>query len=502
MGTGRAAPQTLGVEYTAEGLRDILQDLTDMTKATLAAERAIKSFWRAAKSNKTPTQYSSITATPGSNTQVQNNHKLVIVVSVRYPNGGNPGGGSGGGRGSGQGGGGKGRQAGVGGPRQRLSQLRSDLAGGTLTGDRLADTQSAYDRLSKRMQPRTITSKILDVLKTSRYDLGAMHPLVGRTLNAAGVDAEAAAPALIAGGLLATAEIAAAKALYDLAQQTAATTNAFERVAIQLGSGAATTAKLSAYATSIGLSPESLASIAQGIQGRISSGGVSTAAGMQLGVFNLPGIYGNQDYGQQALTIIQHLRNIQDPAQRLRLARAVGAEDLLPLTNLSQGQFRYAQQDAGITSSIMSSTNMVQDAADFQAAEGRISDSIKNLVAAAGQGEVERLTSAFNGIASLLNTAAEWANKNKTLVDMVVAGGEHLIAGGAVGTALEMGRAIDSQHKSLDDNTRATIQNTQAVLQPGTYGRIDRLGSMPYGVVNGQALAMSHDIATKKLSTY
>jgi hypothetical protein len=386
-------------------------------------------------------------------------------------------------------------QQGVSGPRQRSSALLQALQSGTLTPDRYADTYDAYKRNEKRLRATNPRSKLMTALMSTRFNVGNASPLVGRTLDALGVEAEAAAPPLIAVG----AAAAAAKALYDLAHQSVETANAFTRLSTSLGSSPGTTAQLSSIASASGLSPEQAGSVAQRIQDRISTDPIAAAAGMRLGVFNLPGIYGNQDYGQQALTVIQHLRQIKDPNEQLRLARAVGAEDLLPAVKyMSNQDVSNLQSDAGVTSRAFG-PQMSEDAERFQVAEGRISQAIKNLAAVATDGTVERLTSAFNGIANILENVTDWLNNHKAIIDVITNAAIEMIPG--AGPLLNMGGMFDNHAKVVDDNTRATKENTQAMLQPGTYGRMDRPGALPGGF-NGQSIAQGNDIRSMRLSTF
>lgn len=498
----QTASEQLGIDYSATGLKNILAGMKTLQQQVTTTGKAFDSLYKAVQASGNrgrsksggllaltgPVAPGSLSVTSNGNASahIGGNGQLRIDVRVAVGNGGNLA--PAGPRNVTQ-------SLGVSGPRQRRSALLAALQSGKLSPERYADTYDAYLRNEKRLKVSSPKSKLMTALMSTRFNIGHASPLVGRTLDALGVEAEAAAPPLLAVG----AAAAAAKALYDLAHESVETANAFTRLSTSLGSGPGTTAQLSSFASAAGLSPDQAGSIAQRIQDRITSDPMAAAAGMRLGVYNLPGIYGNQDYGQQALTVIQHLRGIKDPNEQLRLARAVGAEDLLPAVKyMTNGDVNNLQSDAGVTGRVFG-PQMSEDAERFQVAEGRVSQSIKNLAAVATEGTVEQLTSAFNGIANVFESISDWLNNNKGVIDFLTNGAISMIPG--AGPLLSMGSMFDNHAKAVDDNTRATRENTQAMLQLGTYGRIDRDGSMPAGV-NGQAIAQGNDINSMRLSTY
>lgn len=334
---------------------------------------------------------------------------------------------------------------------------------------------------------QTRSQRIVNALMSTRLNIGHASPLVGRTAAALGLTSATAAPAL----LIAGAAAAAASALYHLAESSAAAGNAFGRFTDATGSSGSSAAQLQMLGTAGGIDT---ASIAQSIQEHITSDPAGMAAGLRLGVHNLPGPYGNQDYGQQALTVVASLRKITNVVERLRLARAVGAEGLLPLTRLSDSQFAKSQGDSNVRSSIMS-PEFLQKSADFQASFGRIGDAIQNLLAAAGQEEMQRLTNLFNHLADALNGLASWIQGHQGFVDFVTQAGE--ISSGLLGAGVSASQGNDLT-RAVDENTKATRDNTAIIGKPGFYGHTTRGSSMPSGW-NGQSL---NDQATIGLSAF
>lgn len=499
------ATQQLGVDYSATGLRNILRSIDDLEAATSRAEKSFNSMYKAAAGGKGllaltgPTANNLNVTTNGGTSRVTNQGgKINIAVMVRVVGGG------GGGNLTPAGTGGSSRRIGAYGPRQRRASLMAALTSGSLSGDAYHDTKDALARLDNK--GGSPFSKISTAIRSTRFNVGGVSPLVGRSIDAAlspldmlGPEGAVAKEAIEA---VVTASTACALALYGLAKASSDAGVAFGRTSYDLGSGPGTTGRLTALGSSLGISPSSLAN---SIQSNITGGGMGTAAGLRLGVYNLPGMFGNQDYGSQALTVIQHLRKVSDPTERLRLARAVGGSDATSLMQAASltGKDAALIDSSGNTAAHVMDQKMQQDAIAFQSASSQMADAFSRLAAAAGQGEMERITSAFRGWTNLLNDAADWVKNNQSTIDMMTAITEGIVGqiNPMIGSALAMGRAADTG-KDLRDNTAATEENTRATLQPGTYGRISRQGSTTPEMFNGQQFQQGRDMANRRLSTY
>lgn len=382
------------------------------------------------------------------------------------------------------------------GPRQQLSRVFDAMHYAASIGNDAAfdDAKDQYDRLSKRLQPKQPQNKLLQALMTTRFNVGHASPLVGRTLAAAGVDAAAAGPA--AGLLLASgAAIEAAKAIWEMAKSAADATNSFSRLSISLGSSASTSGRLQAY----GLSPDQASGIAERVQSSITGSPMGTAAGLRLGVYNLPGIYGNQDYGQQALTVIQNLQKVRNPNDRLALARQLGITDILPSLNASSGQLAANARTSAVTASLMT-PDMASKAEDFQLSLDRVQVAIQNIITAVSPSVLSRLTDFLNGIANIADGLATWLSQHQGLIDGLVNIGMHTRLGN-VASIISMGAGTSDVDlaRSLDRNTKATEANTLAI--PGSYGNISRQGVAGSHMGNGFELRKALDAGALVQST-
>jgi len=400
--------------------------------------------------------------------------------------------------------------------------------------DAYDDMKERYDRIVKRLNGPQPGERLASAFMTSRYGMGSMSPLMGKTLDLFGgqkaitaklLPAFAAiegvisklgpyglviAAAVEAGKMFAEVIGKAATTIYEFAQAASNAINTFTRFSFSNGGSVAANSQLYAVGRAGGLSAQEISGIVQSIQSRITSDPIAMAAGMKLGVYNLPAAFGNQDLASQTLKVVQSLREIKDPNERLRLARTVGAEGLLPLTAVSDRQFALAQQDAATRSGIMTPDAM-QKAADFQASMGRIADAVQNLEAAASPAILGRLTDFFNKLATIMNGIATWLSKNQDIINGVLnnlSRAANAATGGATGTAEMLFNAASGHfqglQQSLDKNTAATAANTAALGYgaPGSYGRATRGDAAGSGMLSGLALRMSMDQAGFRVSTF
>lgn len=375
---------------------------------------------------------------------------------------------------------------GVAGPLQRRRDLEMALHDPLVRADpaRYADTRRAYEANERRINGGTAQGKVMNAIVSTRVNLGAISPLLGRTLAVL----EEMGPEGMAIAGVTTAAIAAASAIVDLARASADAANSFTRLQIMAGSGTRDTSTLQGIAAAIGVSPEQMGSTAQSLQSNITGSPMGRAAGMQLGVYNLPGLYGKQDYGQQLITAINNLSKIEDPTRRLALARAAGIESVLPLTYMSQQQRSYMQPDANLRSSLMT-PEFQQESADFQASLGRVQQAVQNFLVAVGPSVLPEITGLFNAVADGVNAVAQAWAQNKGMIQDAI-GAWLTVVNPVLGiNYLENMSKADSS-AAMIDNTKATRDNTRALVgQPGMYGSTRRSWSdaLPVGL-NGPSI--------------
>jgi hypothetical protein len=353
--------------------------------------------------------------------------------------------------------------------------------------------------------PKSWSQKLNSLFMSSRIGMsgggaGGMQimPLVGKLASLLGPEVMAAIAVIEAIKTTATA-------LFDLTKSAAAAAASFDKFRFSLGSGSGTAAALKGIGGSIGVSPEGMAGIANSVQNAISSSSMGAAFAAGMGIRNIPGPFGNQDYGKQLLRVIDGLRAIKDREERVRVARTMGAEGLLPATELSEGQYGKVKKDATISSAIFDA-GMQQKSVDFLSSLNRVSEAVQNLMGALGKGFITRFTQFFNNLADAINKVAVWADKHRDLaevlmkiavpilavIDIIVRALNALAdAFRAVRAAIQgdYGAAGKYAHQAMNDltdpnraandalnsNTNALNNNTDSTNKlTGTFGRSDR----------------------------
>lgn len=413
------------------------------------------------------------------------------------------------------------------GPFQRSWDLAHHINSGNLSVAQENDARIAMIANNKRIQKLNqaqqqstgspVAKAVMQALMTTRLHIGNASPLVGRSLHvfeAAGMgSAEAmAGPMLIVGALA-----AAIAGLWELAKSSAELGNNFNRLQLSTGSSTGTTANLQTLGASIGLTDDRMSSLANSLQQSITSDPMARAAGMRLGVFNLPGMFGQQDYGKQLTTVINNLRQITNPTERLALARQLGVEAILPMAMMSNKQFSHLAPDSAIRTGLMTG-QFQQESADFQAALGRVGQALQNVLIALGPTVLPMIIEFLNELADGLQTLSQFIQANQGVISdffkmfavvlnpgafgmsvmKTMPGGQAItdvfnqISDSPIGQGISSMLGITSNHTAaLIDNTAATNANTVAVkaMIPGTYGytRRDMNTAIPVGL-NGQSI--------------
>jgi len=505
--------QALGTQFTIAGIAEATIQLKQWAALVKATQRSFNTLPGGR-------QVRSIHTQAGQSTQVPAQQgPITIIVRVNGGssfNGGNASGGRLSARGPAR------RRAGVYGLAQRHRDLLADLQDPAVRADkaRYQDTLKAFNRAQYQLNKKP-NSKFMNAVMSTRFNIGHASPLVGRSLAAleeAGIATEVVGPL----GLVAGAAYMVVTSLYDLARRSAEVGNEFSRLQLSTGGSVQSTAMLTTIGNALGISPSSMGSIAQSFQNAITSDPMARAAGMKLGVFNLPGMFGNQDLAGQMTTAITHLFSIKNPTDRLTLARQTNIAELLPLALMSNPQIAHVKPDAATTSSLMTA-QFQTEAADFQAGLGRIGQALNNVLMALGPNVLPVVDDFLNQLADSLNNFAKWASTHGQIItmffDALLLALNPFAFGPSIARGIQSGAANpfnpdlrdwdpntggpgqSSQSSALQANTDATRANTQAIraMIPGTYGTTRRdIGTgLPSGL-NGQSI----DRANLNLSAF
>lgn len=368
------------------------------------------------------------------------------------------------------------------GPYQRLASLQREFAQaqGSGNGDAARDLSHLIGQQQRRIarieepaqQPLNWAGKAAQAFMTSRYGAGGLNPLVGRSLSVFGVNPTSVArgaSSLAAGGVggagvatLGLAGLAAAAALAvvgvsKLAIESSRTAREFQAMRFGTGGTTGENAQLRGIGGALGMSGGDMTALAQSFQNRITSDPTAMAYASRMGVRNLGGPMGNQDYAGQLLRAINGLRRFQGQ-DRLRAARATGLESALPYTELSQG----TMDRLGSTSAISARAfdpQQQRNAAEFQAAQSRAAQSSENFKAALGRNVLPKLTVMLHWFSDVLDGAT-----NFLLAITGGSGGFNRAMGQTPAGTGSGGGALANAHQA---QISATVANTEALLALG-----------------------------------
>ena len=496
------ASSMLGVDLTIDDFPTLLNYLDQLIQKAPAAQKAMRRAFRGVTAT--------VTTVPGQSANANTPTSNIRVVVVLQGNTGT------GGTGTGQG-----RQKltpaqrqarnqanrlpGVYGAAQRHRDLQRDLHDPAVVADRarFQDTLRAFQSNERRMNGASLGDKLTTMVRSTRINAGPLSPLVGRTLDVIaelGPEGEAVAA-------ITTAALAAAGALFELGKASASVGNRFSSLQVATGSGIATTSDLTRLGAGLGMSPEQTAAAAQTLQDRITSDPAARATGLHLGVYNLPGPYGNQDYGGQLEIVLRNLQKISNPQERLREARNLGIPDAatLPASAKVQGGLDLT----AATRTAVVSQEFLQDSRDFGVAMDNVGSAFSNFLAAIGPTVLPEITDFLLELAQAINSLAKAIQDNRPLFDALygiatqpikttgaVLGGPLAgLSDTLLGTHFLGGNdSVDAQTAATERNTAATERNTAATMNsryavPGVYGTFgDRGTGLPSGV-NGQSIS-------------
>jgi len=334
--------------------------------------------------------------------------------------------------------------------------------GAGTTRRRRSAASAAYQKTSRARANRAInqalgqsfSSKLLNVLKSSRFGAGGLMPLVGQTAKAFG-----AGPLLIvaAAGLV----VKAFKEMVTAAEEATAT---LTTLSYSTGSRGASLGALSGLSSALG-GPAGVSSLSSSLQSRITSDPFAMATAAQMGVFNLPRPFGQIDEGKNLKTIIDRIRELPFEG-RVRTSRLLGIEGAEQALNLSKSQYEQSQNRGKLQERIFGDKETQEAVADFTQSLNDLGDSFKRVLGSLGKPFLKALTAFFNTLADILDKISElqdWLSK----IGVSVPGTE--------GT----GTSADAHTDALNANTRTMAENNvhldrlNATIQ-GTYGRGER----------------------------
>ena len=300
------------------------------------------------------------------------------------------------------------------GPFQRRTRLAGQLSDALARGDADAekDIRLALERTHKqlaRLRPKSFGDRLGSFLRSTRFGAGGAEPLVGRTLDLAGEAGGVVGPL----ALLGTAALAGARGLKQFTDRAADTAATFARLGYGTGGTPSETARLGTLAAGLGMSSDQMAGLAGrvGEQSSYTSGNPwASAEARRIGIDPRPFPFGSMDDAAKLLKVIKDIRGGGD-AHAQRVAREFGAQDLLPVRNLSADQYNQLVRTAQ-TQADVNGRKYLKTMADYQASVGNVTTALGNFFAVFASPGAKALTKTFGGAATGLNKFAGDARAN------------------------------------------------------------------------------------------
>lgn len=359
------------------------------------------------------------------------------------------------------------------GPNQRLQDYQQQRAVASATGNHAAvsDLDALIAKQQKQItgrQPSTFKDRLKTAIRSTRFNAGGASPLIGRTADLFG---EAGGPI----ALVATAAVAAAIGIFKLSESAANTAREFANLGMSLGSNGRTTGALRGIGGAIGMSSEAVGGASAAFQEKITNDPLAMSVARQMGIFNLSRPYGHVDEGKDLLQAIKGLRAITDMESRIRTARVLSLESVLPATAISDKQFDRAEKTSDRASGIFDA-DFATKSADFFAGMDNLAKSAENLAGVLAKPIIKDLTDFFNGMSDGIDKITDSMSKHTGNKDWDwlkwIPGATSLddIRGNADKTG-----AVDPSVQATVDNTKA-LKDATAALRPGNYGSTSARG--------------------------
>lgn len=372
------------------------------------------------------------------------------------------------------------------GPYQKLTKAQEafNAAARKGTTSQMADAAFHLERAQKALQrwqqrnepadkkvPSSVFSKMFGAVGLGR--MSGFGRIAAPLLSAAG-------PIGIAGG----AAVAAAAALYKLAEASSQALTTFQSLRIAGGGTQRETGQLRFLGGALGMSQNDMGSMVQSIQESISSSQFGMMFGGRLGIRNLPGPMGNQDWSRNALEAAKAIARIHDPQERLRTARAIGAPDLAKLGDLSPETLERIFRVGGLFGD-MFSPERTRNAMEFNVALAELSAQFDKLKVAAGT----PLLRGAQGFAKLIEEP--WRLFSPTMT-----ADAFLNFGKGKDDPAGQNAAMNSNSQSLDENTYA-VNSLREQMKRG-----DRTGRAIGGGMTHEALRQALQTNAYRLSAF
>ena len=365
--------------------------------------------------------------------------------------------------------------------------LDSTGTGAAATRSRPGPSSSPF--LPPIPNPREGIAPLVDLLLSSRVNLGGFSPSVSQFLPLVSGAVQGAAGgggvagALAGAGLASPAGIGAAallavEGLRRLAERAAAVTDEFSSLRTAIGGTNEETARLRAYGAGAG--------DAASLQQRLTSDPFAMAYGQRYGAVATPGPYGNVDWASNYLRVIEGVRREQGDEQ-IRAIRALGLRANDPLLRASEGTMWSLRTDAGIGAITHGSRQTEQNSADLIMQSQRLGSVFGDLATQLGRPFIQPFMGAMGLAADSLRglslaaepaiRALEWASQF-SLPAMYSRVKNQLAE-----------REMGDHQSALDANTDAMREQTAALArltqQIGGGPRANSGRAVPEGLIRG-----------------
>ncbi len=309
----------------------------------------------------------------------------------------------------------------VSGPWQQKARAEAALSAAQTPDERM-DAQYAgllaqrrVDRALTQMQPPApddLGKRLAKALMSTRFGMGGVSPIVGRSLDvlfpgihkavwspgAKGLPTVPAGPAgaaptagggaaagvMVAEALLPVALAATAAAgsikMMDAAVEAATRELRQLRQAVAMSGG--TTGEVSRLA---GMGIPDIPGQSAALRERLATDPMAMAAGQRVGIgYQMPRPFGTANEAELLLKALEGLRQIRDAEEQLRVARALGLEGMIDQIRVSDDVWQAMKADAALRAQIANPAYQ-QAARDFDAELRRLQTNFKSLEMVVGQ---------------------------------------------------------------------------------------------------------------------
>lgn len=254
--------------------------------------------------------------------------------------------------------------------------------------------------------PRNVKmTREMQALYSTRINLpGGAAPLLGKTLDAAvgpaatkGILAGLAPLARVLGpiGIAFTVAETAVKAFYEAAQHSAEVTN-------RITSEQATAGGSSAQVSMLGLMGGN-ANAAKEFNDRITSDPEAMTAAARLGIHNLKGQYGNQNWTAQYIQGIEAASKMSNKDQRDRLAKALKIEQQVAKWALLSKETQDRMKSQAELIGKMNNPQAQKNAAEFEANRQIMNSALDNAYNSIGQSVMKDFTQTIISVTDATN---------------------------------------------------------------------------------------------------